>query len=188
MHPICSCSSNIVKKGFTKYSELISCLLVAEQNNELLLKNHKSRLTGSALFSEVNVATCNHYNHESYRGCGRGRGYRGGHSKNVSFHQKWKNGEEKPEKKNSGQTSKHVETSCSRCGGKGHWSRTCRTLKHLIDLYQGSLNNKIKKIGINFIDNKSDGYIDMTHLDVADFFVDPNEKIDHLIGDGSVSK
>ena len=25
---------------FTKYSELISCLLVVEQNNELLMRNH----------------------------------------------------------------------------------------------------------------------------------------------------
>ncbi|KAL0447516.1 UNVERIFIED_CONTAM: hypothetical protein Slati_1879500, partial [Sesamum latifolium] len=72
------------KQGFTKYSELISCLLVAEQNNELLLKNHESRPTGSAPFPKVNVATCNHYNHELYRGRGRGRnhsrgrGYRGG--------------------------------------------------------------------------------------------------------------
>ena len=27
---------------FTKYSELFACLLVVEQNNELLLKNHQS--------------------------------------------------------------------------------------------------------------------------------------------------
>ncbi|KAK4389913.1 hypothetical protein Sango_2328300 [Sesamum angolense] len=77
------------EKGFTKHSELISCLLVAEQNNELLLKNHESRPIGSTPFPEVNVATRNHYNHESYCGCGRGhnhsrgRGYRGGHSKNY---------------------------------------------------------------------------------------------------------
>ncbi|KAL0424484.1 UNVERIFIED_CONTAM: hypothetical protein Sradi_0983200 [Sesamum radiatum] len=200
MHPICSCSSNIVKKGFTKYSELISCLLVAEQNNEFLLKNHESRPTGSAPFLEVNVATHNHYNHEPYRGRGRGhnhirgrgrgrgRGYHGSNSKNIAFHQKWKNGEGKSEKENSGQTSKHVETSCYSCGGKGHWSRTCRTLKHLVDLYQKSLKNKNKKIETNFVDDESDGYIDMTHLDVADYFADPNEKIDHLISDGSVSK
>ena len=31
-------------KGFKKYSELISCLLVAEQNNELLMKNHETVL------------------------------------------------------------------------------------------------------------------------------------------------
>uniref|UniRef100_A0A9I9EF19 Uncharacterized protein n=1 Tax=Cucumis melo TaxID=3656 RepID=A0A9I9EF19_CUCME len=43
------------KRGFKKYSELISCLLVAEQNNELLMKNHESRPTGATLFPEVNV-------------------------------------------------------------------------------------------------------------------------------------
>ncbi|XP_031120989.1 uncharacterized protein LOC116024238 [Ipomoea triloba] len=31
------------EKCFIKYSQLISCLLVAEQNNELLLKNHEAR-------------------------------------------------------------------------------------------------------------------------------------------------
>ncbi|KAL0315538.1 UNVERIFIED_CONTAM: hypothetical protein Sradi_5432000 [Sesamum radiatum] len=182
------------EKGFTKYFELISCLLVAEQNNELLLKNHESRPTGSAPFPEVNVATRNHYNHEPYRGrnhsrgYGRGCGYHSGNSKNISFHKKWKYSEGKPEKENSGQTSKHVETSCYCYGGKGHWSRTCRTPEHLIDLYQESLKNKNKKIETNFVDDESDGYINMTHLDVADFFADPNGKIDHLIGDGSVSK
>ena len=30
------------ERRFKKYSELISCLLVAEQNNELLMKNHQS--------------------------------------------------------------------------------------------------------------------------------------------------
>jgi hypothetical protein len=28
--------------------------------------------------------------------------------------------------------------------------------------------------------------VDITHLDVSDFFDDPNGKIDHLIGDGDV--
>ena len=40
---------------FTKYSELIACLLVAEQNNELLLKNHQSRLTESIPLPEANL-------------------------------------------------------------------------------------------------------------------------------------
>ncbi|KAL0347964.1 UNVERIFIED_CONTAM: hypothetical protein Sangu_1024200 [Sesamum angustifolium] len=101
----------------------------------------------------MNVATRNHYNHKPYRGYGRGRGrgrgYHGDNSKNIDFHQKWKNGEEKPEKENSGQTSKHVETSCYRYGGKDYWSHTCRTPKHLIDLYQESLKNKNKKIETN---------------------------------------
>ena len=37
---------------------------------------------------------------------------------------------------------------------------------------------------MNFID--SDGQVDLTHLDVSDFFENPNEKIDHLISDGNV--
>ena len=55
------------ERRFEKYYELISCLLVAEQNNELLLQNHQSRLTGSASIPEVNVAS------SSGRGCSRGR-------------------------------------------------------------------------------------------------------------------
>ena len=43
------------ERQFTKYSELIACLLVAEKNNELLLQNHQSRPTGSKAFPEVNA-------------------------------------------------------------------------------------------------------------------------------------
>ena len=43
------------EKGFQKYSELISCLLVAEQHNVLLMKNHEARPTGAAPLPEANV-------------------------------------------------------------------------------------------------------------------------------------
>ncbi|XP_015166526.1 uncharacterized protein [Solanum tuberosum] len=43
------------EKGFQKYSELISCLLVAEKHNALLMKNHKARPTEAALLPEANV-------------------------------------------------------------------------------------------------------------------------------------
>ncbi|XP_059315400.1 uncharacterized protein LOC132066012 [Lycium ferocissimum] len=68
------------EKGFKRYSELITCLLVVEQNNNLLMKNHESHPIGSAPFPEVNAATYdrperrqNNYRGRS-RGCGRGRG------------------------------------------------------------------------------------------------------------------
>ena len=67
---------------------------------------------------------------------------------------------------------------------KGHWSRIYCTSKHLVDLYQASIKVKGKEVEINFID--SDGPMDLTHLDVSDFFENPNGKIDHLIGDGNV--
>ncbi|KAL6313418.1 hypothetical protein AAG906_002814 [Vitis piasezkii] len=60
---------------------------------------------------------------------------------------------------------------------EGHWSCTCCTPKHLVDLYQTSI--KGKEVEMNFID--SDGQVDLTHLDVSDFFENPNGKIDHLI-------
>ncbi|XP_058749386.1 uncharacterized protein LOC131622376 [Vicia villosa] len=128
---------------------------------------------------------------------GRGRNYahglgfdrgRNGNHKNTYFHPKWKN-VEKNEKE--GQSSKTNENICYRCGGKGHWSRTCRTLKHLVDLYQKSLKNKKERIETHFANEDDDqdyGNMDVTHLDIGDFFADPNGKIDHLIGDGSVKK
>ena len=58
------------ERKFTKYSELISCVLVAEQNNELLLKNHQSHPTGSTPFFEMNGTSFD--NNRGYNGCGHG--------------------------------------------------------------------------------------------------------------------
>ncbi|XP_070035729.1 uncharacterized protein [Nicotiana tomentosiformis] len=43
------------EKGFKKYSELISCFLVAEQHNAFLMKNHEVCSTGSAPFPEADL-------------------------------------------------------------------------------------------------------------------------------------
>ena len=68
---------------------------------------------------------------------------------------------------------------------EGHWSRTCYTTDHLVKLYQTLLEEIGKeKIETNLID--SDDPVDITHLDISDFFEDPTGKIDHLIGDGNV--
>ncbi|XP_027122338.2 uncharacterized protein [Coffea arabica] len=74
---------------------------------------------------------------------------------------------------------KVYEKKCYRCGMEGHWSRTCRTAEHLVDLYQASLKKKDKGVETNFIDQKNDyddgDDADMTHLDVADFFEHPED-------------
>ena len=73
---------------FTKYSELITCLLVVEQNNELLLKNHQSRLTGSILLPEVNATI-----QVNIRGRGRGHGYYGqGRGRGCGRYNYWNQG------------------------------------------------------------------------------------------------
>ncbi|XP_019239495.1 PREDICTED: uncharacterized protein LOC109219486 [Nicotiana attenuata] len=83
------------ERGFKKYSELISCLLVAEQHNTFLLKNHEARPTGSALLPEANMAARpdksgkrqnSNHGHMNVRGHGNGKRrynsrHHGGHGK-----------------------------------------------------------------------------------------------------------
>ena len=71
------------ERKFTKYFELISCLLVVEQNNELLMRNHQSCPTGSEPFPEVNAIS------SQTRGCGRGRGR--GRGRNLRYHGSYSN-------------------------------------------------------------------------------------------------
>ena len=63
---------------------------------------------------------------------------------------------------------------------KGHWSHTCRTTKHLVNLYQASMKGKDKQIETNFIDGKDtmdpddlflddDGAVPLKHFDVSVF-------------------
>ncbi|KAI5353934.1 hypothetical protein L3X38_006828 [Prunus dulcis] len=178
--------------GFKKYSELVSCLLLAEQNNELLLKNHQSRPTGSAPLPEINAAS-QEVNATSSRGSIHKRG-RGGKRGRWQGSRKDRgarpeglgprsgpstNGKNASRNKGKAQMShvpRNVESPCHRCGAKGHWMRACRTPKHLADLYQASLKNR--KVEINYIDHASpatDGSSEIsrqpnkTHLDVSDF-------------------
>ena len=94
------------ERRFTEYSQLISCLLVAEQNNELLMKNHQSRPTGSEAFLEVNAISSQNHRRRRGRGRGRDRGRsRGRNSRQYNnsssyqkrkapfHHQKWNNNE-----------------------------------------------------------------------------------------------
>ncbi|XP_027095943.2 uncharacterized protein [Coffea arabica] len=178
------------EKGFKKYSELIACLLLAEQNNELLLKNHESRSTGASPFPEANATQFQN----SVRGRGRGRGHRGGRGcgrgrgrdrsrfmPHENYHRsKQQNiSQERENDYNPKEGEKKVyEEKCYRCGMEGHWSRTCRTAEHLVDLYQASLKKKDKDVDTNFIDQKdayNDDDVDMTHLDVVDFFEHPED-------------
>ncbi|XP_023768579.1 uncharacterized protein LOC111917157 [Lactuca sativa] len=65
---------------FTKYSELNACLLLVDQNKELLMKNHESRPTGSVELPESNAKNIDGYRNNTRRsgrgqGRGQGRGY-----------------------------------------------------------------------------------------------------------------
>ena len=177
------------ERRFTEYSQLISCLLVAEQNNELLMKNHQSRSTGSKAFPEVNAISSQNYGRGRGRGRGRSRGRNSRQYNNSSshqkrkasfHHQKWNNNELRQENGESvKKKSKAPQDTCYRCGMEGHWSRTCRTAKHLVDLYQASLKENGKKIEMNFTDSNG---MDLSYFD-NDFLIGSSENCDYLIDD-----
>ncbi|EOY08711.1 Uncharacterized protein TCM_023784 [Theobroma cacao] len=50
---------------------------------------------------------------------------------------------------------KHDTSICHRCGMSRHYSRTCRTPKHFVDLYQASLKDKGKRIKTHAIENST---------------------------------
>ncbi|XP_068338956.1 uncharacterized protein [Pyrus communis] len=153
-------------RGYTEYNQLISVLLVAQQNNELMMKNHHSRPTGSAPFPEVNAASLEVNttsfggdNHKRGRGHKRGRWNRKGKNHGVQFHNQVPRHNSGPSFKNMNRhkckghmnnAPRNAERACHRCGSNGHWACTCRTPKHLVDLYQASL--KEKSVETNFLD------------------------------------
>ena len=63
----------IPRNEIKKYSKLISHLLVAEQHNDLLMKNNESQPTGSVPFPEVNTTNFHQFKHEKGRGPIRGQ-------------------------------------------------------------------------------------------------------------------
>lgn len=125
---------------YPKYSDLISVLLVAERQNEVLLKNHSARPTGSMAVPEAHANVVG-----NSRGRKRGHGEKKGKGKgSIKFKGKSKG---KPRgkgelKKVTGESSGVKQDNCYRCGGRGHWSRNCHVPKHLVELYQQSMNEK----------------------------------------------
>ncbi|KAL0302308.1 UNVERIFIED_CONTAM: hypothetical protein Scaly_2566700 [Sesamum calycinum] len=174
--------------GFKTYSELISCLLFAEENHQLLLNNHHTNPTGSkplyensATLPEANATSSRkgsgryHVSprgHSYGRGRGHGHGSRGrgrdngrGDHYNTCINPNF-------QKKNGNKVkNQHEKTTngdiCHRCGMSGHWSRTCRTAQHLVKLYQASLKANGKEVETNFVEA---GILDNTHIDASDFF------------------
>ncbi|XP_068306556.1 uncharacterized protein [Pyrus communis] len=187
---------------FTEYNQLIFVLLVVEQSNEILMKNHQSRPTGSAPFPEVNVAslevnTTSSGGDNHKRGCGHKLGWwnRKGKNHGGQFHNQiprqnsgpsFKNGNCHKGKARINNAPRNSDGACHRCGGDGHWARTYHTPKHLMDLYQASL--KEKSVKTNFLDQArlmdipdpmSDlsGQLNTTHLDVSDFIVERGNEV-----------
>ena len=146
------------------------------------MRNHQSRPTGSSPFPEAN-ATSFKGGRGRGRGCGSGRSRRRGRN-NIwrrNGHNSISNENDigRPEKEKNSTYSKKFESKCYRCGMANHWSRTCRTPKHLIELYQASVKKKKEKeVETNFAENDSNNLLMDAHLDVYDLFANVDEEID----------
>ncbi|KAK4720242.1 hypothetical protein R3W88_018580 [Solanum pinnatisectum] len=147
------------EKGFLKYSELISCLLVAEQHNDLLMKNHEARPAGSAPFSEAHRVETHsqseiRQNNRGYDNvCGHGKGKRRYNNHRGGGHNKTEN--------NVGSQNNPSKGKCDhyhRCGIKGSSQKYDENVEA----------NLILK------DDVFDGLDDTTHLEAEDFFGDHN--------------
>ena len=162
------------EKGFKTYANLISCLLLAEQNNELLMRNSQMRPLGSAPLPDAHATEDNkESNHvqgngqhgrgrdksngrgRGRRSFGRGRGNGRDHGRDRgSFgrgHGRGRGSSFKPQ--HSTKSEKYV---CHRCRMSNHWAKTCRTPKHLVDLYQESLKGKNPEAHMTYQDDEND--------------------------------
>jgi len=135
------------------------------------MNNHSARPTGSMAVPEAhaNVAK-NSRNHKRGRGKGKWNGKRGAVFKDKGKGQPKERFEPKKEK---GDHSGEEQGECYRCGAKGHWSRKCRTPKHLVDLYQQSKNKGKGQCESHFIaepeaqpEKRDDMVVDASNGDV----------------------
>ncbi|XP_021730989.1 uncharacterized protein LOC110697892 [Chenopodium quinoa] len=182
------------ERDFKMFDELMSVLLVTEQNSDLLLKNHNLRPTGSlATHHEANATSS--YPPETnatrkggrgyYNGRGRGRGNYRGRDRGRGRNNFQRNSIFKNSEKQKGQSSgshKHTHSrgknTCYKYGMTGRWGRTCRLAKHLVDLYQTSVKGKEKNAEANYVNKEN---APCPTLDVSDFFMDNAEIGNDLI-------
>jgi hypothetical protein len=117
---------------YTQYSQLIHTLTQAEKHDELLMKNHHKHPIGAAPLPEAH----------SVQGKRKFKGSNSGDPKNKPEKQNF-NKRQKPNHKGKrgGHAKAKNDTKCHRCGTFNHFTKDCRTPKHLVALYQKSLKD-----------------------------------------------
>ncbi|KAL0716776.1 hypothetical protein Bca4012_066098 [Brassica carinata] len=144
--------------------------MLAEKNNELLIKNHNSRPTGAKAFPEVNATAIENSERRTQFNRGRGRGRRFNNKRGKTYNPKWKGSNKwvRSEQVSKGKetqedTTEREEARFYWMWCKGHWSRTCRTPPHLCKLYQESTKGKAKEV------NLTENFEGTSYLESSDF-------------------
>jgi hypothetical protein len=117
--------------GYTFYSKLIHTLSQAEKHDELLMKNHHKHPVGSAPLPEVHNVQKNNRNKQKFQR----RDPRNKLNK-CKFN---KGNEPHFDNKKKDNAKPKNDKKCHYCGDYSHFSKACKTPKHLVALYQKSL-------------------------------------------------
>ncbi|KAF8111957.1 hypothetical protein N665_0070s0027 [Sinapis alba] len=128
------------------------------------MKNRELRSPGSTPLPEAHAATeakkeTNHVQLNGQRGRGRGRWHGRGRSHYHPYGRGQGNsgrGQGNHYGSSSGSGQDSTKSVCHRCGMSNHWAKTCRTPKHLIDLYQESLKGKNPEAHLVYQDGEED--------------------------------
>ena len=141
---------------FKTYLELISMLLTTKQTNELLLKNHDSRLIGTSAIFEAHVSSNKSSNYFKGREQRQDHNFRKGDGrfKLNNRNNPWQQRNDLVVQCDKGMKPirKHEDVH-NLCGLIGHWVHTYYTQKHFISLYQASLKDKDKKVETHSVGN-----------------------------------
>jgi gag-polypeptide of LTR copia-type len=131
------------KEKYKKYIDLSNALQQDQGEDEELIQNHLSRPTGSLSTHEANAVSSSKKNEGKGKGPKKAPWKGGAKSKNFK-----KNRQGKSKKIPPGGEYGKQDQDCYRCGMRGHWSKICRTPKHLVEMYRqlkGQLQEKEKK-------------------------------------------
>ncbi|XP_049389320.1 uncharacterized protein LOC125853635 [Solanum stenotomum] len=167
------------EKDFKKYSELISCLLVAEQHNDLLMKNHEAHPVGSAPLRKAHGAEPhgqseirqNNQGHDNVRGCGKGKRHYNNHR--GGSHNKRENNMGSQNNPSNGKGDHY-----HRYGLKGHWKNECRAHEHFVRLYQNSFKRKGNKCGASSSNSQVESHLTLKDDAQATFSQKYDENIE----------
>jgi hypothetical protein len=177
------------ERNFTRVSELISVLLVAEANNKVLMKNHNARPTGSMAVPESHANQFSFKGKRNARRRGSGKGYRGSKGKgpatganrvhvnsgktgkSANF-RKRKNTWTAPKAGKQIASTSMTKGTCYKCGQEGHWARNCDAPKDKVAKFQSAEANALEW---NPPSNEPEVEADGTMLTYNDFFEDRDD-------------
>ncbi|XP_048493093.1 uncharacterized protein LOC125493656 [Beta vulgaris subsp. vulgaris] len=156
-----------------KFYDLIAILLVAQQNNQIVLSIHNQRAAGTSTAAVETNATRGGKRWNKRGGNSnwngrfknRGNGERNDNGSGIGRgHQNWR-----PNRRRGGRKSQQrTQEKSFKCGIQGHWANECRTAKHLVDLYVASTRDQGRRGETNFVTETTP----LPYLDVADYLME----------------